>query len=253
MNPFLSRTSGSPWLIPVSAVSLVLGFMMTLAWLPRSEIGSRVGAQDPDLFGRIESGKIEEKLRKEYNRMSEEVGKLRDEKTRLENAIGTQTRESQVLNESLQETKLFAGLTEVEGPGISIVLRDSEKAIPGVPQGDLTIHDVDVLRVVNELWAAGAEAIAVGNHRVVGKTSVRCVGPVIHVDSVPISSPIRIRAIGDTETLLGAMNLRGGVLDEIRSSGDVAMVQIEKVERHRLPAYTGPSTFKQLKQAEEVK
>lgn len=98
--------------------------------------------------------------------------------------------------------------------------------------------------MVNELWAASAEAVSVNNHRVVGSSSFRCVGPVIHVDNVPISTPVRIRAIGDPEVLYGAMNLRLGVLDEIRNSGDPTMVQMEAVEKQRIPAYAGPTARK---------
>src|SRR6185503_2536301 len=100
----------------------------------------------------------------------------------------------------------------------------------------------DVLKVVNELWAAGAEAIAVNKHRIVGNSSFRCVGPVIHVDNVPISSPVRIQAIGDSDTLAGAMSLPLGVIAEIRQTGDASMATVEKVQKFTLPAYSGPTT-----------
>ena len=43
------------------------------------------------------------------------------------------------------------------------------------------IHDTDVLRVVNELWNAGAEAVTVNNRRVGPGTNYRCVGTTILV------------------------------------------------------------------------
>lgn len=243
MNPFLNRATGAPWVLPVSVLSLVLGFMLMLAWLPpKRDIGRNL-SNDPDLEFRLNSAQIEESVREEYLRMSQEVKKLREEKTTLENAIGDQTRQSKVLNESLQETKLFAGWTEVEGPGVTITLKDSERLGGGVPSNDLIVHDVDVLRVVNELKGSGAEAIAVANQRVIGRTSIRCVGPTIQVDGVPVASPVRIRAIGDPDTLMGGLNLRNGVLDEIRQA-DPSMVAIERAERLHLPAYTGATTNK---------
>lgn len=248
MNPFLSRATGAPWVIPVSALSLVLGFMIYLAWMPASRFVSRVGSLDQDQNARLSQAQIDQKFRDDYIRVTEEVKKLREEKTNFENAIGNQTRQSKVLNESLQETKLFAGLLEVEGPGITVTLKDSERANQGIPTDDLNIHDVDILRVVNELWASGAEAIAVGNQRVIGRSSIRCVGPTIQVDGVPIAPPVRIRAIGDPATLQGGLNLRGGVLDEIRQA-DPGMATIEKVERHHLPAYAGPTASKHMRKA----
>ena len=248
MNPFLSRATGAPWVIPVSILSLVLGFMIILARLPSTWDRGRVGNEDQDLLNRITSAQVEQKLRDEFLRVTGEVKKLREEKTKLENAMGDQTHQSQVLNDTLQSTKVYAGLTDVEGPGVTVTLKDSERGgTRGVPENDLNIHDVDVLRVVNELWASGAEAIAVGNLRITGRTSIRCVGPTIQVDGVPVASPVRIRAIGDPDTMLGGLNLRGGVLDEIRQTGDPGMATVEKVERHHLPAYAGSTATKFVK------
>jgi uncharacterized protein YlxW (UPF0749 family) len=248
MNPFLTRARGENWILPVSALSLVLGFMITLAWLPQSQIGGRIRQMDPDQIIRVSQGKFETELVQNNLRLNEEVTKLREEKTKLENSIGDRTNQSKILNESLQEAKLFAGLSAVEGPGILVTLKDSDKAMRGaIPEVDLIIHDTDVLRVVNELWAAGAEAIAVGKFRVASGTSIRCVGPTILVDNSQVSSPVQIRAIGDPDTLYGGVNMRGGVLDEIRGTGDTAMVQIERIELHRLPAYSGPTRLRHVK------
>lgn len=241
MNPFLSRFTGNDWVLPVSTLSLVLGLMMSMAWLTSKASSDRIRSLDPSQQQRILSPNFT--MAEEYSKLSKEVQKLQADKTRLENAIGDQTKQTEVLNDGLQEVKTFAGLTEVEGPGIVVTLRDDPSATnTGIGGGDDIIHDVDVLKVVNELWAAGAEAISVNKHRIVGNSSFRCVGPVIHVDNVPISSPVRIQAIGDSDTLAGAMSLPLGVLAEIRQTGDPSMATVEKVQKHRLPAYAGPTT-----------
>jgi uncharacterized protein YlxW (UPF0749 family) len=145
------------------------------------------------------------------------------------------------LYESLAEIKTFAGLTEIEGSGIIVTLKDSPRAagsgLAGADSGDI-IHDTDVLRVVNELQASGAEAISVNDHRITSRASLRCVGPTILVNDIKIASPIEIRAIGDPKTLLGAMNLPGGILADIRQT-DLSMVSIEEVKKMTLKAYTG--------------
>jgi uncharacterized protein YlxW (UPF0749 family) len=64
----------------------------------------------------------------------------------------------------------------VEGPGIELTLQDSKKR----PSGDspellpelYTIHDYDLLRVVNELRQAGAEAISINGQRIVASTAI---------------------------------------------------------------------------------
>ena len=91
--------------------------------------------------------------------------------------------------------------------------------------------------------SVGAEAITVNNHRLGGHSWIRCVGSVMHVDGIPVSSPIRVCAIGDSETLVGALNIPLGVLSELRSV-DPAMVSVETVKKMRLPAYTGSTAYR---------
>jgi uncharacterized protein YlxW (UPF0749 family) len=251
MNPFLSRFTGNDWVLPVSGLSVILGVMMSLAWITDTTSRERIDRLDPSQKGRITAGNIN--LLEENKKLASEVQKLLEDKTRLENAMGEGTKQTKVLNDSLQEMKTFAGLTEVDGPGVVVTLKDSPKATNSIGGGDDIIHDIDVLKVVNELWAAGAEAISVNKHRVVGSSSFRCVGPVIHVDNVPISSPVRIQAIGDPDTLSGALSLPLGVIAEIRQTGDASMAVVEKVQKQRLPAYSGPTARKLAVPVKETK
>lgn len=240
-SPFANRLHTSSWEWPVAGVALLLGVMISLGWINEQNRTERQGALDPD-------------IRRRYNdellNVSQEVSSLREENTKLQNVIAGSSKSSKVLNESLQTAKRFAGLTDVEGPGVTITLRDGEKDTEFTM--DRIIHDVDVLRVVNELWASGAEAVEVNGHRIVGSTSIRCVGPVIHVDGVPIASPVSIRAIGEAKTLEGGLNLPGGILDELRAQ-DTNMVRMDDVSRHRFKAYTGNTSSRIMKEPKEGK
>jgi uncharacterized protein YlxW (UPF0749 family) len=124
---------------------------------------------------------------------------------------------------------------------VRITLFDSSKkpltGIDVVEQRNL-IHDFQISAVVNELKAADAEAIAVNGQRVVGRSAVRCVGPIVHINHVAASPPFVIDAIGDAETLLSAMTIAGGVIEDVRRF-DPAMVKIEKRTKLHLPAYAG--------------
>jgi uncharacterized protein YlxW (UPF0749 family) len=141
------------------------------------------------------------------------------------------------------------------GTGTAGVAAENEKLQQRVrslqPEAEI-IHDYDVLRTVNELWNAGAEAIAINGNRVVSRTSIRCVGTVIHVNDQPVAPPITIEAIGDTKTLLGAMNMRGNALEELRQV-DEAMASVEPAKLMKLPAYSGPQTRRWAKLPEEAK
>ncbi len=227
----------------MSAVSLVLGVMMSLAWINDKNRRDRLSSVDPDVRQMMADQNFKpylelKKLNGELQKVNNEVTNLRQENTKLQNAMVGNGKQSQVLNDALQQVKLLAGLTDVEGPGLTVTLRDSEKSDLG--DMDRIIHDTDVLRVVNELWACTAEAVEVNGHRIGPGTSIRCAGPVIYIDGSRVSSPIAIRAIGDPDTLIGGMRLPGGVLDDIRGT-DNSMVSIDKVAKHRFKAYSGPT------------
>ena len=222
---------------------LVLGVMLRLAWVTDQSRTSRFALLAPQIQARVGSGSLD--LQEEAKNLEAEVQHVRAENTKMEASLSTQTGSTKVLNEQLQEAKVFAGLTEVEGPGLLVTLRDSAKAPQAFVQEQI-IHDGDVLRVVNELWNAGAEAIAVNGHRVVTDTSVRCVGSTILVNNTPVASPVEIRALGDASTMQGALNLPAGVLAEIRSI-DPSMVQLSPVKAMRLPAFSGNTGHHLLK------
>ena len=255
MNPFVSRINKQSWVLPVSSMCLVLGFMICMAWVTQSTRTSRQSYLPLDQKQRVSDLNGDQEA---VQKMSTEIAKLQTEKTRLEKALSTHDGESKVLNDSLQELKVFAGMTPVVGPGVVVTLRDSPKyAGTGMDHNlgvspDATIHDVDALKVVNELIAAGAEAVSVNNHRIAGNSSLRCVGNTILVNDVKIASPVVIRAVGDPNTIMGAMNMPGGVLAEIRQT-DPNMVQIEAVKSQELPEYLGNTSRKYAKPPKETK
>jgi uncharacterized protein YlxW (UPF0749 family) len=183
-------------------------------------------------------------------RDSQEIKKLREAKTNLETIIAKGNDGREELNTSLQEARIYAGLTEVTGPGIVVTLQDSKKQpMIGVNPEQYLIHDRDINEVINELRSAGAEAIAVGDQRVVASTAIRCVGPVVMVNEVKEGVPVVIRAIGDPNTMLTALNITNGVLDNIRRY-DPIMARADKSDPLRLPGFSGGT---QLKYARPVK
>ncbi len=247
MDPFRKNKS-TFWVWPVSLVALFVGWSTSVAWITDRVDKGRLDSLPVDVRERLMSGKLD--AQSELVSLREEIKTLRSENDKLQQQAADGTRGSEDILKSLQSAKLFAGLTEAEGPGLTIVLRDSRRPVENVldPSGGI-IHDTDVLKVVNELWNAGAEAVAVNDKRIGPRSNFRCVGSTILIDSIKIATPIRIQVIGDKQTLLGAMNMPGGPLDEIRAV-DSQMVEIIPVERHRLSAYTGTTSSKYAKAVE---
>ncbi|MFY9235341.1 MAG: DUF881 domain-containing protein [Fimbriimonadaceae bacterium] len=243
MNPFATRISGNSWVVPVIILSVFLLALIRMAWITPENVRSRSRYLSPDQASRI-AATFTGASGDEVMALRAQVSKQQEQLTSLQNSMGSQTKQTRVLNEQLQELKVFAGLTEVEGPGVAITLRDATNSPSAlVDESELAIHDEDVLKVVNELWASGAEAVSVNNLRLSVGSTIRCVGPVVLVDQVKMAPPIVIRAIGDPQTMEGGMNLPFGILDEIKKL-DSSMVKMERVEKMRLPAYSGSTQRK---------
>jgi uncharacterized protein YlxW (UPF0749 family) len=220
-------------------MSAILGFMMVAAWLSANNRMSRLSFLDPQVRGRVSENVID---LKEYMDLQEEVKKLRNRTTDLEKEISSGSQGSKALNSQLQEMKDIAGLTELEGPGVKVVLKDNPSAGPAPLDVDL-IHDRDVLHVVNELFASDAEAVAVNGQRVKSGSWIRCAGPTILIDGVKIAAPFVVIAIGNPDTLYSGFTINGGVVTEL-ASANPAMVQISKEKNVKVPPYLGATSRK---------
>ncbi|MGI8686019.1 MAG: DUF881 domain-containing protein [Acidimicrobiales bacterium] len=90
-----------------------------------------------------------------------------------------------------------AGTVALAGKGLAVSLKDSPRK-PNTEEdaGAFRIHDTDLQLVVNALFAAGAEAVAVNDSRLVATTPIRAAGDTIVVNFRPLSPPYKISAIG---------------------------------------------------------
>lgn len=93
---------------------------------------------------------------------------------------------------------LTSAAVAVTGPGIVLTLDDGPT---GNEDDNARVQDVDLQRAVNELWAAGAEAISINNNRIGPTSAIRGAGGAILVNLVALTPPYRIEAIGATNTL----------------------------------------------------
>ncbi|MDR7380648.1 DUF881 domain-containing protein [Promicromonospora iranensis] len=97
------------------------------------------------------------------------------------------------------------GAVPVRGPGMVVKLTDGAGGglvEPGDAPAESRVRDADVQFVVNELWAAGAEAVAVNDERLTSLSAIRNAGDAILVDLQPLNGPTyTIEAVGDPEDM----------------------------------------------------
>lgn len=102
------------------------------------------------------------------------------------------------LLDRIRRLSLDVGVTRVRGPGVSIVVDNAPDA--GSDPRD-EVLDSDLQRLVNGLWQAGAEAIAINGQRLTNLSAIRRAGTAITVNDDSLSRPYRVLAIGDPDTL----------------------------------------------------
>ena len=143
-----------------------------------------------------------------------------------------------------ERLRLLAGTVPVTGPGVVVTLAETPEAVTAKNR----VADEDIWRVVNELYTAGAEAIAVGGVRLTSVSGIRNVGERILVNETMIASPVEIHAIGDPAVLDASLKLRGGVIDLLARWG--IKVTVVKSDSLTLPPLKTSPSFMYAKPVE---
>lgn len=149
----------------------------------------------------------------------------------------------------LDRARIEAGVTELTGPGVEVTLNDSVVNLkPGQDPNLYVLHDEDVLRVFNELHAAGAEAISMNGQRLLATTEVRCTGPTVLLNkNKRLAPPYVITAIGNPDTLESSLKMKAGVVEILQFWG--IQVTIKKLPQVVVPPYNGGTKFEYAKAA----
>lgn len=146
------------------------------------------------------------------------------------------------MNRQLRNLRMLAGLLSLEGPGIVVEMRDNPAPLrPGDDPNKTILHYSDIHAVINDLWAAGAEAIAVNEERIITRTGVNCVGTTILCNTKRIAPPYRIVAIGDSAAMVAYLRRPYGPVQVLQSFG--FPVKIEALARVAVSAYRGTASF----------
>ncbi len=219
--------------ISIALVCLVLGIMLAIQFKTTESIESSIMPE-----------RVTE-LTNKLTLVNEERDALAEEVISLRNKLQNVRQNDQALadlQEELQKANMAAGLAEIKGSGIVLTLNDSASGLQAGENPNVgLIHDLDLLILVNELKASGAEAISVNGKRIVAMSEVRCAGTTILINLDKIAPPIIIKAIGNPDMLDSGIQMRGGYLEQLKHLGVQAHVQ--ESEDIIIPAYSGTMKF----------
>lgn len=218
----------------IAFVCVVLGFMLAVQFKTTQDIRLTIPFQRvEDLSQRLSQ------TEKERDSLQDEVKKLKES-----------TNKQEALSKDIENIKMGAGVLAMQGPGISIVIDDSKKqSKTGENLNLYLIHDDDILKVINELRAAGAEGISINEQRLIATSEIRCAGPTLSVNNTRYSPPYEIKAIGDSQTLENALKMRGGVVETLQFWG--IQITIKTENNVILPAYKSQFRFEHSKPIKE--
>lgn len=158
------------------------------------------------------------------------------------------TSAGQELSARLAQLELVSGAAPVVGPGLQVTLDDA-KDVGASGSGDIrqdgapadgVVRDRDLQQVVNGLWAAGAEAMAINGHRLTSLTAIRAAGSAILVDFRPLAPPYVVSAIGDPARLESgfAGNAGGAYLQALASNYGI-QTDVARAQDLTLPGASG--------------
>jgi len=225
------RSRTLSWLI----VALVFGLLLSL------QINSSPALTTP-ADGRDRAGATIRRLEEEQEALKARIGQLRQELAAYQQETAATTELLEELSAELNHQRAVAGLVAAEGPGMVVTLDDSQRqAIPlSQDPSAYIVHEYDLRDVVNLLWMAGAEGMSINEERVVGTTSIYCVGSTVIVNDTRLSPPYVVRAIGDPnqlEDFLRNPSYLAEVKKKARRGG--LTFKFNRSAAVRLPAYQG--------------
>lgn len=211
-----------------AAVVGVFGLLVAVAGVQTSRDADVQELGRATLIAQIDDG------RAEVDALQREIRTLADARSAAEERNQTLAAQSQDLEARVRRLEVVTGFAPVRGEGVRITVTNPQSDDPNDE-----VRDEDLATLVDGLWEAGAEAIAVNGVRLTALSGIRNTGRAVFVNSEPVTPPYVVEAIGDNATL------QSRLLDTSQGRAWFGLVnglgfgyEAENVNMVRLPAST---------------
>ena len=215
--------------------ALIFGFLVAAQWQTQSERSQLAVRYNAPLTEAAQS------LQDEQNGLKTQLASLRDELDKIQKSASSQSGAARDLQAQLDRLRGLAGLAPVTGEGVTILLDDAKGTSATSKDLDKSIcHATDLTDILNTAWRGGAQAAAINQERIVGTSSVYCVGSTIMVNGTLMSPPFNIDVVGKQDQLLGAF-ADPEQLKDIKQRRDVHGLgfRVTRASAVSIPAYRG--------------
>ncbi|MER5312102.1 DUF881 domain-containing protein [Streptomyces sp. NPDC002773] len=193
----------------VALLLFVLGLGLAIQVSSTSDNSALRGARQEDLV------RILDELDDRTQRLEDEKARLEKQRTELESSSDQAEEARKQTQEKEQQLGILAGTVAAEGPGITLTVGDPTGAV----ESDM------LLDAIQELRAAGAEAIQVNGVRVVADSYFTGIGDDMRIDGTKVAAPYVFKVIGKPEDLEPALNIPGGVVQTLEKEQATATVE----------------------------
>ncbi|MEU5954227.1 DUF881 domain-containing protein [Streptomyces sp. NPDC047525] len=210
----------------VALLLFVLGLGLAIQVRSNNDSSALRGARQEDLV------RILDELDDRTQRLESEKQRLEDQRTGLENSSDQAEEARKQTVEKERQLGILAGTVAAQGPGITLTIDDKKGSV----EADM------LLDAIQELRAAGAEAIQINDVRVVANTYLSDTDSGgVRVDGRKVGKPYRFKVIGKPQDLEPALNIPGGVVQTLeKEQATVTVTRAEKIVVDALRAAKRP-------------
>jgi uncharacterized protein YlxW (UPF0749 family) len=227
------RLRGLPsWQVTLSGALLVLGFLIAAQL---SAEGPRIRYTSQERVPLVETVLG---LQSQQDALKDQILALRSQINTLEAELPASAAQEKALNTDLEKARLASGLTQITGTGLVFKLEDAGGGGNTNADGLVTARDVRTL--VQELWLAGAEAIAINDERYTTTTAILDIGNSILVNSAYLAPPYQVAAIGPTD-LYSRLSSSASFAEFVRTRIDPSGIHLSfaELDKVTIPAFAG--------------
>ncbi len=191
-----------------------LGLGLAIQVRTASDNGVLRGARQEDLV------RILSELDARTQRLEDEKRGLDNQRTELQTSSNQAAEAQKQTYQKAQQLGVLAGTVAAQGPGITMTIR---------PSGGAVSAD-ELLDALQELRAAGAEAVQINDVRAVAGTYFTDAAGGVSVDGHQLSPPYVFKVIGNPPDLQPALNIPGGVVQTLqKEQATVSVVASQKI------------------------
>ena len=236
MTALAGRIRSIPtWQLALGGALLLLGFL--IAGQLAAE-GPRVRYTSQERTPLVETALA---LQAQQDELKDRIVALRGQIQQIETDSAGSQAAVRTLNTDLEAARIAAGLIPLTGTGIVLKLEDSDQPVPpGGNESDYLVGATDLRRVVDELWRAGAEAVAINDERVTTSTAIIDIGGSVLVNAAYLAGPYQVSAIGPPD-LFARLSASPGFEELVRTRRGSFGIGISWAEPESvdIPAFAG--------------